>query len=288
MPCGYFRDLLGIELPIIQAPMAGVQASDLAIAVSGAGGLGSLPCAHARRPRDPPGIDAITAATTRRTTSTSSVTNRPRPMPPASHGVPRGLPRYYRELDLDRTSLHPPAPSRAPFDEAAAAAAGGVQAARRELSLRLAADDRCARRRRHAARACCRRATTVDEARWLELAGVDAIIAQGVEAGGHRGMLPDRSISRLRSGRSRWCRRSLTPVSVPVIAAGGIADARGRCAALALGRRWPCRSAPAYLLCPEATTSALRSRDAAVDRARDIRRSPTCSPAGPPAASSTA
>jgi nitronate monooxygenase len=108
-------------------------------------------------------------------------------------------------------------------------------------------------------------ATTVAEARWLDARGVDAVIAQGVEAGGHRGIfLSDDLTTQL--GTFALLPQIVKAVRVPVIAAGGIADARGVAAAIALGASGV-QVGTAYLLCPEATTSAvhraaLKSNDA--------------------------
>jgi nitronate monooxygenase len=98
-------------------------------------------------------------------------------------------------------------------------------------------------------------ATTVEEARWLEAHGVDAIIAQGVEAGGHRGMFLSDELS-TQVGTFCLVPQIVRAVKVPVIAAGGIADANGVAAALALGAVGV-QVGTAYLLCPEATTSPL-------------------------------
>jgi len=98
-------------------------------------------------------------------------------------------------------------------------------------------------------------ATTVDEARWPEEADVDAIIAQGVEAGGHRGMFLSNDIS-TQVGTFALLPQVVQAVSVPVIAAGGIADARGVAAARALGAEGVLVGT-AYMLCPEADTSAI-------------------------------
>src|SRR5581483_3206986 len=98
-------------------------------------------------------------------------------------------------------------------------------------------------------------ATTVEEARWLEARGVDAVIAQGLEAGGHRGnFLSDDLTAQLST--LTLVPQVVRAVKVPVIAAGGIADAQGVAAALALGAAGA-QVGTAYLLCPEATTSAL-------------------------------
>ena len=98
-------------------------------------------------------------------------------------------------------------------------------------------------------------ATTVDEARWLEARGVDAIIAQGFEAGGHRGMFLSEDLT-TQVGTLALVAQIVHAVKTPVIAAGGIADARGVRAALALGAAGV-QVGTAYLLCPEASTSAV-------------------------------
>jgi nitronate monooxygenase len=109
-------------------------------------------------------------------------------------------------------------------------------------------------------------ATTVDEARWLEARGVDAIIAQGLEAGGHRGMFLSEDLT-TQVGTFALLPQLVKAVRVPVIAAGGIADADGVAAALALGAA-AVQVGTAYLLCPEAATSALHRAALASDAAR--------------------
>jgi nitronate monooxygenase len=98
-------------------------------------------------------------------------------------------------------------------------------------------------------------ATTVAEARWLQDHGADVIIAQGLEAGGHRGHFLDADLS-LQAGTFALLPQMVAAVSVPVVAAGGIADAAGTAAALALGAAGV-QVGTAFMLCPEATTSAL-------------------------------
>jgi nitronate monooxygenase len=98
-------------------------------------------------------------------------------------------------------------------------------------------------------------ATTVEEALWLEAHGVDAIIAQGCEAGGHRGMFLTDDIS-TQLGTFALLPQIVRAVKVPVIATGGIADASGVRAALELGAAGV-QVGTAYMLCPEATTSAV-------------------------------
>ncbi len=98
-------------------------------------------------------------------------------------------------------------------------------------------------------------ATTVEEARWLASHGVDAIIAQGLEAGGHRGTFLSEDLTR-QVGTFALVPQIVGAVKTPVIAAGGIADAKGVAAALALGAAGV-QIGTAYLLCPEATTSVV-------------------------------
>jgi nitronate monooxygenase len=98
-------------------------------------------------------------------------------------------------------------------------------------------------------------ATTLDEARWLEARGVDAIISQGLEAGGHRGMFLSEDIAS-QVGTFALLPQVVRAVKLPVIAAGGIADSRGVSAAMALGAAGV-QVGTAYLLCPECTTSPL-------------------------------
>jgi nitronate monooxygenase len=98
-------------------------------------------------------------------------------------------------------------------------------------------------------------ATTVEEARWLEAKGCDAIVAQGIEAGGHRGMFLSDDVS-TQIGTLSLVPQFADAVKVPVIAAGGIADARGIAAVFALGAA-AVQIGTAYLLCPEARTSPL-------------------------------
>jgi nitronate monooxygenase len=98
-------------------------------------------------------------------------------------------------------------------------------------------------------------ATTVEEARWLEAHGADAVIAQGFEAGGHRGIFLSEDLT-TQVGTFALLPQIVRAVKLPVIAAGGIADAAGVVAAMALGAA-AVQIGTAYLLCPEATTSAV-------------------------------
>ena len=245
--------LLGIELSIIQAPMAGAQGSALAIAVSNAGALGSLPCAMlgAQALRDE--LLALRAGTARRVNVNCFCHT-----PPAADAVRdaawrAALAPYYRENGLDPRALAT-APGRAPFNAQAAELLAEFKPAVMSFHFGLPSADLLARVRGWGAKVLCS-ATTVDEARWLDAQGVDAVIAQGVEAGGHRGMFRSTDLS-TQMGTFALLPQVVRAVRCPVIAAGGIADAAGVRAALALGAVGV-QVGTAYLLCPEATTSAV-------------------------------
>ncbi len=256
--------LLGTELPIVQAPMAGVQGHALAAAVSNAGALGSLPCAMLTPNAMRDELGALRGATTR-PFNVNFFCHRP-PTPDAqSEAVWRdALAPYYREFGLDpQASTN--APSRAPFDAQAAAVLVQFRPAVVSFHFGLPAPDLLAQVRSWGAKVLAS-ATTVDEARWLEALGVDAIIAQGIEAGGHRGMFLNADLT-TQVGTFALLPQVVRAVNRPVIAAGGIADAAGVRAALALGAAGV-QVGTAYLLCPEATTSPVHRAALQSDAAR--------------------
>ena len=246
-------DLLGIDLPIVQAPMAGVQGSALAIAVSNAGGLGSLPCAMLTPDAIRNELRAIRAATSRPYNVNYFCHTQP-PADPVRDTVWRAsLSRYYAEMNLDLGSI-PADAGRGAFDEAALDLLREFQPPVLSFHFGLPPSLLLATAKGWGAKILAS-ATTVEEARWLELRGADAIIAQGVEAGGHRGMFLSDDLT-TQVGTLALVPQIVRAVSVPVIAAGGIADARGVAAATALGAAGA-QVGTAYLLCPEATTSAV-------------------------------
>lgn len=247
------NELLGIDLPIIQAPMAGAQGSALAIAVSNAGGLGSLPCAMLSSEAMRNEIAAIRAGTH----GAYNVNFFCHVQPPADavrEGAWRArLAPYYSEFAVDATTI-PVAPARMPFSQAAADLLREFRPPVVSFHFGLPADDLLAQVRAWGAKILCS-ATTLDEALALQARGVDAVIAQGVEAGGHRGMFLSDDLS-TQVGTFALLPQLVRALDVPVIAAGGIADARGVAAARVLGAAGV-QVGTAYLLCPESTISAL-------------------------------
>lgn len=258
------RQLLGIELPIIQAPMAGVQGSALAVAVSSAGGLGSLPCAMLS-------LDAVG----NELSTIKAQTNRPFNVNFFCHAPPifsvereaawrATLAPYHQEFGIDADEI-PAGPARASFSSEAADVLSDFKPAVVSFHFGLPSAPLLACVRAWGSKILAS-ATTVAEACWLEAQGVDAIIAQGLEAGGHRGIFLSEDLS-TQVGTFALVPQIVQAVSVPVIAAGGIADAKGVAAAMALGAAGV-QIGTAYLLCPEATTSAVHRAALTSDAAR--------------------
>jgi len=247
------RELLGIELPIIQAPMAGVQGSALAIAVSNAGGLGSLPCAMLTPEAMRQELTAIRQHTGKPYNVNFFCHAPPAPSAEREAAWRAALAPYYRELGIDASAI-PAGPGRAPFGNEAAAVLAEFRPAVVSFHFGLPSDELLARVKSWGARVLAS-ATTVEEARWLAARGVDAVIAQGLEAGGHRGHFLSDDLS-AQAGTLSLVPQIVRQVKLPVIAAGGIADADGVAAVMALGAAGV-QVGTAYLLCPEATTTAV-------------------------------
>jgi nitronate monooxygenase len=247
------RDLFDIELSILQAPMAGVQGSALAVAVSNAGGLGALPGAML----SPDGLrQELTAirAQTDRPFNVNFFCHREPTVDAAREAAWRAaLAPYYQEFGIDPATLAA-GPGRAPFSADAADVLEDFKPAVVSFHFGLPAAGLLARVKATGAKILSS-ATTVDEARWLDARGVDAIIAQGLEAGGHRGLFLSTDLT-TQVGTFALLPQIVRAVNVPVLAAGGIADARGVDAALKLGAAGV-QIGTAYMLCPEATTSAV-------------------------------
>src|SRR6185503_14850278 len=162
-------------------------------------------------------------------------------------GWKQRLAAYYKEFGLD-----PAAPinatNRAPFDSAYCAVVEELRPEVVSFHFGLPAPD-LVKRVKAAGCILLSSATTVKEAIWLEQHGADVIIAQGAEAGGHRGMFLTENIAE-QPGTFALVPQVVDAVKVPVIAAGGIADGRGIAAAFALGASGV-QIGTAYLRCPE-------------------------------------
>jgi nitronate monooxygenase len=247
------QTLLGIELPIIQAPMAGVQGSPLAVAVSNAGGLGSLPCAMLGPDAMRKELGTIRSQTSKPVNVNFFCHAPPTPSPEREAAWRAVLSPYFKEFGIDADAI-PAGPGRAPFSSDAADLLSEFRPAVVSFHFGLPSADLVARVRGWGSKIFSS-ATTVEEARWLEARGVDAIIAQGLEAGGHRGIFLSDDLT-TQIGTFALLPQIVQAVKVPVIAAGGIADAKGVAAAMALGAAGV-QIGTAYLLCPEVTTSPL-------------------------------
>lgn len=255
-------DRLGLEHPILQAPMAGSTLAEMAVAVSEGGGLGALPCALLTADGLREQLAAIRAGTSRPVNLNFFCHRAPDASPARQERWLRRLAPYYAELGLDASAAS--SSGRAAFDEAACALVEAWRPAVVSFHFGLPAAALVERVRATGA-AVLSSATTVDEARWLEGHGCDAVIAQGAEAGGHRGMFLTDDVA-AQVGTMALVPQVVDAVTVPVVAAGGIGDARGIAAAFALGAS-AVQLGTAYLFCPEARTSEAHRR--ALREARD-------------------
>jgi nitronate monooxygenase len=245
-------DLFKTEFPIVLAPMAGVMDAELVIAAAQGGALGSLPCAMLSAEKAREQINIIRQRVSAPVNMNFFCHKAVAADPVREAAWKRRLVPYYKEYDLD-----PAAPinaaNRAPFD---AVTCELVEELKPEIvSFHFGLPEAALLDRVRAAR--CKvmaSATTVKEAIWLEEHGVDAIIAQGAEAGGHRGMFLTENITE-QPGTFALVPQVVDAVRVPVVAAGGIADGRGIAAAFALGAAGV-QIGTAYLRCPESKVIA--------------------------------
>lgn len=272
-----WRDLriiqrLGLRVPLFQSPMAGAQASDLAIAVARGGGLGAIPCALLS-PEAVREHVALFRAATKELSAPINLNFFCHTLPPANPKADKQwqdlLAPYYREYNADLAQLTAKGALRMPFDE------GSLELVR-ELKPEVVSfhfglpSPNMLQGVKDTGAFVISSATTVREAVWLEKRGCDAVIAQGLEAGGHRGVFLPRegqssSTEQYRNSSMDFPRQtgtmSLVPqildtVKVPVIAAGGIGDARGMLAASALGAA-AVQMGTVFLLADETKTSSL-------------------------------
>jgi nitronate monooxygenase len=246
-------ELFKIEFPIVQAPMAGIMDAELVIAAAQGGALGSLPCAMLSADKAREQVKIIRQRISAPINMNFFCHQPVDPHPAREAGWKKRLEPYYRELGID-----PAAPinaaNRAPFD---AAMCEVVEELKPEVvSFHFGLPDQALLRRVKAAGCIVMGAATiVKEAIWLEENGADVIIAQGAEAGGHRGMFLTDDVA-AQPGTFALVPQVVDAVKVPVVAAGGIADGRGITAAFALGAA-AVQIGSAYLRCPESKVSPL-------------------------------
>lgn len=247
------RDLFQISLPVIQAPMAGSQNHELAAAVCEAGGLGSIPAGML----DASLLDAeltAMAALTRKPYNLNFFCHRTPAADPVRNLAWLELLAPYLDTHGIEPASIPDGANRRPFDAAMADVVERHRPAVVSFHFGLP-DDALLNRVRATGAKIMSSATTLEEGRWLQAKGVDAVVAQGLEAGGHRGLfLSDDLDGQL--GTFTLLPQLVDALDVPVIAAGGIADARGVAAAQALGAAGV-QIGTTYLLCDESRASPL-------------------------------
>ena len=245
-------ELFGVEHPIIQAPMANATAVDMAVAVAETGALGSYPCAALADDKIGEGVATIRARTTKPINLNFFCHQ------PAAEDAERDaawlnkLAPYYAELGADTPKV-PLKASIVPFTAATCAVVEELKPQVVSFHFGLPEAALIARVKKAGCKIISS-ATTLREALYLAEHGADAIIAQGSEAGGHRGMFLETDIA-TQIGTLALVQQIVEAVQQPVIAAGGIGDGRSIVAAIVLGAAGV-QIGTAYLCCPEATTSA--------------------------------
>jgi nitronate monooxygenase len=250
-------DLLGIEHPLVLAPMAGLGTVELAAAVCAGGGLGSIGCVGLQPERVMQAVDKLRTLTNKPINTNFFCHSAARADPAREANWRDRLAPYYDEFGLDLS--HPTGQSEIlPFNDALCRAVEQVKPKVVSFHFGLPEPALLARVKAAGCRVMAS-ATTVAEAHWLEARGADVIIAQGCEAGGHRGMFLAANLEE--EAASQPSTLALVPqivdaVGVPVVAAGAIADGRGIAAAFALGAAGV-QIGTAYLFCPEAAISPL-------------------------------
>ena len=236
--------------------MAGATGAAMAVAVSESGGLGSLPCALLTPGRARAEIGTIRQRTSRPLNVNFFCHAAPEPDPEREERWKSRLGSYRAELGIDPSSGMP-ARDRAPFDDEMCDVVEecGPEVVSFHFGL---PEPRLLDRVKALGCKILGSATTVAEARWLAARGCDAVIAQGYEAGGHRGMFLTDAVDS-QPGAMALVPQVVDAVDVPVVAAGGIADGRGIAAAFALGAAGV-QIGTAYLPSAESTISGSTSR----------------------------
>lgn len=250
-PGDRITDLLGTRLPLIQAPMAGAHGSDLTIAVGKAGALGSLPCGMLTPEQARSEVARIREQTDAPFNLNFFCHTAPDVQPDTLERWQARLRPYFAEFGLDEGTAG--GPVRNGFDEGSCALVEETRPHVVSFHYGLPTPELLARVRATGTRILAS-ANSVEEARWLEARGVDAVIAQGAEAGGHQALFLRDDVTDISEQVGTFALVPLiaSAVNVPVIAAGGISDGRGIVAAFALGASGV-QIGSAYLFTAEAT-----------------------------------
>ncbi len=249
-------DLLKIEIPVIQAPMAGADSVELARSVSSTGALGSLACALLSPDAVRESARAIREGLNRPLNLNFFCHTMMAPDDDARDRWKRFLRSHYERLGLDIDAVAE-SPLRLPFNEEMCELLEEIRPEVVSFHFGLPTHDLVKRLKAKGTKILSS-ATSVSEARWLEDRGCDAVIVQGFEAGGHRAMFLEKNVES-QAGLFALLPQVVDAVSIPVIAAGGIGDARGIVASFALGASGV-QLGTAYLFCPEARVSPLHRR----------------------------
>lgn len=258
------KQILGIDLPIIQAPMAGVQGSALAVAVSNAGGLGSLPCGMLGEGAIRDELKTIASQTHRPYNVNFFCHEKPKHSDKAELAWFHALMPFYKAHGIDPDTI-PSDACRLPFDSTMADVLEEFQPPVVSFHFGLPDEELLLRLKSFGAKIMSS-ATTVEEALWLEEYGADVIIAQGLEAGGHRGMFLSHDLNS-QVGTFALLPQIVRAVNLPVVAAGGITNADSVVAAMELGAAGV-QVGTTYLLCHEARTSPVHRAVLQSERAR--------------------
>lgn len=243
---------LGIAFPLIQAPMAGAQGSALALAVGSAGALGSLPGAMLAAEPLRAELQKLHESGQPYNVNFFAHTS---PTPDAAREAAwrEAVAPYYAEYGLDVSAI-PSGPGRLPFSAEVAEVLEEFKPPVVSFHFGLPAPELLKRVKAWGAFVLSS-ATTVREALWLQAHGADGVIAQGLEAGGHRGHFLSMDLTE-QMGTFALLPQIVAAVHLPVIAAGGIANAASVRAAMALGASGV-QAGTAYLFADEATISAM-------------------------------
>lgn len=247
------KTLLNIEFPIIQAPMAGVQDSELAIAVSNSGALGSVPCSMLSLEKLEHELSNIQKKTDKPINFNFFCHTIPNPDNIAQQRWQQVLASFTNEYQVDPTTILHEA-TRRPFTQEHLDVLSQFKPKIISFHFGLP-DTSLVEQLKSWGTTILSTATTLEEAINLEQNGADIIIAQGIEAGGHRGMFLTKDLD------TQLATMVLTPqlaeaVKIPIIAAGGIATSQSIKAAMVLGASGV-QIGTSYLLCHEAKTSPL-------------------------------